>query len=209
MKLFSQKPRMWIKKLRRCSIRTRKDEHQNKAVSYKCENNAIRFIEDKYVLSTVAWYWPDIDGYSAARLLHGHKNGTFLVRKSSMAGFMFTLTYIIDNKVGNLRVHCKNGLFSLCFHDLLQPREPTLQMLVEKLVAFSSNGSFICGLRRETDGKSTNVPLKLETPLRRNVSLQDLCRKTIMRSLCNANDVSEFDLPASIKDFLLELNDRE
>lgn len=170
-------------------------------------NNKQTFLEDKYVLSTVSWYWPKLTGYRAEEMLTGRANGTFLVRRSSTAGYMFTVTYIIQGKVGNLRVQCKNGLFCLLFQDHLQPREPTLQKLITRLMDVSSKESFLCGLKRVKDGVSSNVPLVLDKTVGRDISLREHCRRVIMRAVTDPGDVLQFDIPESLKVFLLELSE--
>eukprot|EP00794_Sanderia_malayensis_P017478 gene17478-19225_t len=167
------------------------------------------FVEDKYTLSVCSWYWPTISGLDAEQMLQDEPDGSFLVRRSSTAGFRFTLTYKVAGKVGNLRVQSKDGLFSLSFEDPLQPREPTLQSLVNKLSTLNDKNSFICGcLKRELiNGTIASVPLKLNCPLKRDVSLQSHCRKTIMRLMSQPDKVRELNVPANLKEYLLELKD--
>ena len=209
MKFLTRKSRklslkFWKKDCNRNSV---KNTEYESCVECKTNNSKQTFLEDKYVLSTVSWYWPKLSGYQAEELLAGRANGTFLVRRSSTAGYMFTVTYIIQGKVGNLRVQCKNGLFCLLFQDNLQPREPTLQKLITRLMEISSKESFLCGLKRVKDGVSSNVPLVLDKTVGRDVSLREHCRRVIMRAVTDPGDVLQFDIPDSLKVFLLELSE--
>ncbi len=182
-------------------------DENNNVESVDTADRVKGFIEDKYVLSTVSWYWPELSAMCAEKTLHEKPDGTFLVRKSSTSGFMFTVTYKIEGKVGNLRVQCQNGVFCLSFLDPSQPREPTIQGLIEKLNKLTSKDTFACGLKRELNGVTTVVPLKFERPLKRNVTLQDHCRRSIMRQLDDPEDVRKLDLTENMKEFLLELKD--
>lgn len=196
-----------ISKVRRKSVEHAEEQHLKECVDVNNNNVEKDLIEDKYMLSTISWYWPELSGVPAERILYKEADGTFLVRKSSTPGYMFTVTYKIEGKVGNLRVQCRNGLFCLSFHDPLQPREPTLKGLIEKLYQLTTKESFICGLKRELNGVTTSVPLKLERPLKRNITLQDHCRKAIMRRMNDPQDVLQLDLTTNMKQFLLELKD--
>ena len=167
-----------------------------------------RFAEDKYVLSTVTWYWPEISCQSATSMMELCPNGTFLVRRSETPGFAFSFTYKIAGIVGNARVYCKNGLFGLCQDDRIQPREPTLKLLVERLLKRMDCEQLIMVYRKTGDYMKA-LPLKLEHPLQRNVSLMDHCRRVIMRSVHKPEDVWQFDLPRKMKIFLLELKNMD
>ena len=164
------------------------------------------YAEDKYTLSTKGWFWPYLSGPVAENVLRDCDDGSFLIRKSSTAGFAFTITYKVHGRVGNLRVQCKDGLFCLNFSDPVQPREPTLQRLIGNLLHISKKGS-ICELKRQKEGKTEAIPLKLEKPLQRNITLQDHCRSVIMRNIRDSEQVRQFQLPIEVKDFLLEMKD--
>ena len=170
--------------------------------------HTLKFVEDKYVLSTVPWYWPQIGCESATSIIKLCPDGTFLVRKSETAGYAFSLTYKVGGVVGNARVHCKNGLFGLCHDDKVQPREPTLIMLIERLMDTKEQEQLVMVHRKAGDSAKI-VPLKLEHPLQRNISLMDHCRKVIMRSIDKPEDVWQFDIPRNLRMFLLELNSME
>ena len=167
-----------------------------------------RFVEDKYVLSTAPWYWPEISCENATSMMELCPDGTFLVRRSETSGFAFSFTYKIGGIVGNARVYCKNGLFGLCHDDRIQPREPTLKLLVERLLTTKDHEQLIM-VYRETGEYVRAIPLKLEHPLQREISLMDHCRRFIMRSVDKPEDVWQFDLPRKMKMFLLELKDME
>ena len=164
------------------------------------------YVEDKYTLSTKGWFWPYLSGPGAERLLRECADGSFLVRNSSTAGFFFTVTYKVQGKVGSLRVECKDGLFCLLFSDANQPREPTLQRLILRLLDKSQEGC-ICELKRDREGRPEAIPFKLEKPLLRHISLKDHCRSAIMRNIRDPEQVRQLQLPLEVKDFLLEMTD--
>jgi len=174
----------------------------------ECKLFQTRFVEDKYVLSTESWYWPDLSCQSATTMIGVCPNGTFLVRRSESSGFAFSFTYKVGGIVGNARVYCKNGLFSLCCDESIQPREPTLKLLVERLLSTKEHEQLIM-IYRKTGDCTKAIPLKLEKPLQRDISLMGHCRKVIMRSLDNPEDVLQFHLPRNLKEFLLELRNVE
>ena len=171
-------------------------------------NNQTRFVEDKYALSTESWYWPDLSCQSATTMIGACPDGTFLVRRSETSGFAFSFTYKVGGIVGNARVYCKNGLFSLCYDDSIQPKEPTLKLLVERLLTTKEHEQLIMIYRRTGDCTKA-IPLKLVKPLQRDISLMEHCRKVIMRSLDNPEDIWQFHLPMNLKVFLLELRSVE
>ena len=209
MKLKSLKPKQSVKKLIGKHVRHRRiKEPECKPEEDQLFKKPLRFAEDKYVLSTVPWYWPDISCQTANEIIKVCSDGTFLVRRSETAGFMFSLTYIIGGRVGNIRVHCKSGLFSLNFDDCTQPREPTLQLLVQRLMEAKSP-EYTTILYRVAGDRKLAIPFKLESSLQRNISLMDHCRKVIMRTVDKPEDVWQFDIPESVKAFLLKLNNTE
>ena len=164
------------------------------------------YLEDKYTLSTKGWFWPHLSGPGAENVLRDCADGSFLVRKSSTPGYVFTITYKVQGNTGSLRVQCQDGLFCLSFLDPNQPQEPTLERLIETLLHISRKGC-ICGLKRDREGKTEAIPLKLEKPLQRNISLQDHCRRVIMRNTRNPEQVRQLQLPIELKEFLLEMKD--
>ena len=211
MKLTWNIHRGLIAKIKRKHSGKQKDE-QLPEIGYTCcycEVLPVAFAEDKYVLSTMHWYWSKLSAISAEMMLADEPNGTFLVRRSSTVGYTFTMTYKIQGKVGNLRVQCQNGIFCLSFLDPLQPREPTLQRLIEELIAISIKGSFVCELKRKMNDTMISVPLKLDKPFRREVTLQDHCRRVVMRNIKSPESVSELNLTGNMKSFLLELKDED
>lgn len=74
-------------------------------------------------LATKEWYWSKISRAQANDLMHGKKDGTFLVRISSTANHDYTLTVKKDGVNKMMRILCKNGKYGfgeLCRFDSLQ-----------------------------------------------------------------------------------------
>lgn len=205
MWLKCPKPKKLMKKLiKRHALHERTEEIVIKETSWQ---KPARYVEDKYVLSTVPWYWPRLTRRCADSLMKFCPNGTFLVRRSETIGFMFAITRKESGRVVHSRIHCREGLFSLGYSDQVHPREPTLQLLIGKLLDLTETGNYI--LMMHTNDGTEDRPFKLHKSLKRDVTLQEHCRREIMRSIHNNDDVLKFDIPQVMKSFLLELNDAE
>lgn len=74
-------------------------------------------------LTSKDWYWSKVSRAQANDLMHGKKDGTFLVRISSNANHDYTLTVKKDGINKMMRILCKNGKYGfgeLCRFDSLQ-----------------------------------------------------------------------------------------
>lgn len=151
------------------------------------------------------WYWEELPGENAIELLKDKSDGTFLLRDSYDDCHLFTLSVKSVEAVKcveavvNVRVIFSRGYFKLdsAFQDT--PLFPSVVDLVDHYlgdehrtfqVAVPDMGNFAVALRR---------------PLYKNVlSLQHICRRTIVKHLQTADNIEALPLPPHLIDYLLD-----
>ena len=104
-------------------IETKSDFNENVENEFFEGQPADRVKQQQDYLASKDWYWSKISRAQANDLLHGKKDGTFLVRVSSNANHDYTLTVKKDGINKMMRIVCKNGKYGFgepCRFDSLQ-----------------------------------------------------------------------------------------
>ncbi|XP_043935361.1 suppressor of cytokine signaling 3-like [Protopterus annectens] len=171
---------------------------------YECIENAIKRLEAS------GFYWSTLPGAEAKRLLTMQPVGAFLVRDSSDHRHLFTLSVRTEAGITNLRIKQKDCLFYL-ETDPGTEKPHTFDCVVKLVDHYASQATD--GLSEVTfcytEGKECTVPLILNKPLNcRVVTLQDLCKRTIVRNLqprasgSGSEIVEGLPVPKTMKDAL-------
>jgi len=144
------------------------------------------------------WYWEELPGENAIQLLKDKSIGTFLLRDSYDDCHLFTLSVkSYNNVVVSVRVIFSRGYFKLdsAFQDT--PLFPSVVDLVEHYLA-DEQRSFHVEVPDMGD-----FAVVLRRPLYKNVlSLQHICRRTIVKHLQISDNIDGLPLPPHLIDYL-------
>ncbi|XP_030071048.1 suppressor of cytokine signaling 2 isoform X1 [Microcaecilia unicolor] len=146
------------------------------------------------------WYWGSMSVNEAKELLQDAPAGTFLLRDSSHAEYLLTISVKTTAGPTNLRIEYQAGKFRLdsifCVRAKLKQFESVVR-LVEYYVLLSKD--------RKTESEllpSRAVHFWLTRPLYTSTpSLQHLCRLTVNKY---TRKICELPLPTRLKDYLTE-----
>lgn len=92
------------------------------------------------------WYWGPLSSEAAEDLLKTEPDGSFIVRDSSDARYIFSLTFKLHGLVRHVRIEHDQGNFS--FGPLTRFKAATIVDFVEKAVAHSRSGRYLFFLHR-------------------------------------------------------------
>lgn len=92
------------------------------------------------------WYWGPLSSEHAEDLLKNEPDGSFIVRDSSDARYIFSLTFKLHGLVRHVRIEHDQGNFS--FGPLTRFKAATIVDFVEKAVAHSRSGRYLFFLHR-------------------------------------------------------------
>ena len=147
-----------------------------------------------------SYYW-DVDRLESYRLLEDKEDGAFLIRNSSHPSHKFAISYKRNGTVASMLVEYKQGLYSIGFTNPGLPARTSLDGLIQALMAHSKDHSLVM----KTGDCRDDIPrLKLAFPLYRVKTLKEHCKRVLMESLPNCTELSEFQLPCNLIDFIKE-----
>lgn len=146
------------------------------------------------------WYWGDLSSQQAQEILKNSQNGSFLLRDSTDACHLFTLSLKANNLVISVRVSFSRGQFKLdsCYDEDCPSFESVVDLIDYYLVNESRKfyvtvpeyGKFLVSLKH---------PIWKEVP-----SLQHLCRKCIVQCCRTSPKLHQLPLPPHLIRYLLE-----
>ncbi|GAV08111.1 hypothetical protein RvY_17853 [Ramazzottius varieornatus] len=160
------------------------------------------------------WYWGPINAAVAESILEKEPDGTFLVRDSTDARFIFSLSCKFEGKMGHIRIEHQGGHFQ--FRKINHYKADNIQDFIEDAVEHSRTGKMHFMTRPRPGFEATRILLLYPLSRRRTVqSLQHLSRFVILQNIRDRNGVPELPLPLPLKKYLrqaqyfVEMNDDE
>ncbi|CAG7667629.1 unnamed protein product [Allacma fusca] len=146
------------------------------------------------------WYWGPLASDEAEDLLRGEPDGSFIVRDSSDAHYIFSLTFKLNGLVRHVRIEHDQGNFS--FGPLTRFKAATIVEFVEKAVAHSRSGRYLFFLhRRPVLGPMQVQLLHPYSRFRHPRSLQHMCRFVILKFV-RRDLLNTLPLPKPLQDYL-------
>lgn len=91
------------------------------------------------VLRESCWYWGNISGDRARKLLKRCEPGTFLIRDSSDKRYLFTLSIMTLRGPTSIRLIFSRGCFRIETSGIISPRSPCVVSLIVRMAYLSRN----------------------------------------------------------------------
>lgn len=158
--------------------------------------------EEMNKLARMGWYWGSISPEYAAKLLEHEQDGSFLIRDSSSACHIFSMTFKIDGNVHHARIERSNGCYSFT-----RSRKffcSTIVDFIEQAIEYSQNGNLLFFLHRDP---SEEGPVRLRMiPFSRMkclISLKHMCRFAILPYV-RRDKIQELSIPECLQEYLNE-----
>ena len=151
-------------------------------------------------LKMCGWYWGDLSSQQANDILKNAQNGSFILRDSTDACHLFTLSLKAHNLVISVRVTFSRGQFKLdSCHQEDCPSFESVVDLIDYYLADESREFYI------TIPEFGEFPVSLKHPIWKEVpTLQHLCRKCIVKSSRTGINLQKLPLPSHLIRYLLE-----
>lgn len=153
-------------------------------------------------LEDSGWYWGQLTRHDAVMLLKSAEVGTFLLRDSTDARYLFSLSVRLESNIMNIRVLFSNGkfMFECCETEPWEtPKFDCVLKLISYYVTVSKRDDNRAVCARSDLGDDL---LKLEKPLYRKVpTLQHLCRRVINMTL-SADEQFNLHLAPRLETFM-------
>lgn len=153
-------------------------------------------------LRMCGWYWGDITSDQAKEILKRAQNGSFILRDSSDACHLFTLSLKANNIVVSVRVAFSRGLFKL--DSWTQEDSPSFSSVVDMIEYYLEDESheFYVELPNARE-----FPVCLKHPIWKELPrLQHLCRTTIVKYCRTSEKLRLLPLPPHLIRFVLEFS---
>lgn len=151
-------------------------------------------------LKMCGWYWGDLSSEEAEDILKNTQDGSFILRDSSDACHLFTLSLKAKNLVVSVRVAFSRGQFKL--DSLRQEDSPGFENMVDLVdyyLADKSREFYVAVPDMEEFAVSLQYPVWKEVP-----TLQHLCRRRIVQRCRTAEQLDSLPLPLHLIRFLKE-----
>ena len=150
-------------------------------------------------LKLCGWYWGELTSEEADSILHTASDGSFILRDSSDACHLFTLSLKAHSMVISVRVHFSRGLFKL---DSSTSDCPSFHSVVDLIYYYLSDSHRFFYVDVPGYGE---VRVTLKHPILKEVlPLQHLCCISIVRSWRTQGEIETLPLPTHLKRLLLE-----
>ena len=151
-------------------------------------------------LKMTGWYWGDLSSQDANEILRKAQTGSFILRDSTDACHLFTLSLKVRNFVISVRVTFSRGQFKLdSCHQEDCPSFDSVVDLINYYLADETREFYI------TVPDLGEFPVSLRHPIVKEVpTLQHLCRMCIVRGSRTAANLRTLPLPPHLVRFLLE-----
>lgn len=151
-------------------------------------------------LKLCGWYWGDLSSQQANNILKNAQNGSFILRDSTDACHLFTLSLKANNLVISVRVTFSRGQFKL--DSCHQEDCPSFDSVVDLIDYYLADESREFHIAVPEFGE---FPVSLQHPIWKEVpSLQHLCRKCTVNCCRTAQNLRQLPLPAHLIRYLLE-----
>ena len=151
-------------------------------------------------LKMCGWYWGDLSSDEAEEVLKNTQEGSFILRDSSDACHLFTLSLKANSLVVSVRVAFSRGQFKL--DSLRQEDSPGFENMVDLVdyyLADKRRRFYVSVPDMEEFAVSLLHPVWKEVP-----TLQHLCRQCIVRRCRTSEALDSLPLPSHLIRFLKE-----
>ena len=153
-------------------------------------------------LRMCGWYWGDITSEQAKEVLRRAQNGSFILRDSSDACHLFTLSLKANNLIVSVRVAFSRGLFKLDSWN--QEDSPSFQSVVDMIEYYLEDESHEFYVELPHIGE---FPVCLKHPIWKKVpGLQHLCRTTVVKYCRTSDKLRSLPLPPHLIRYVLEFS---
>lgn len=153
-------------------------------------------------LRMCGWYWGDISSEQAKEILKRTQNGSFILRDSSDACHLFTLSLKANNIIVSVRVAFSRGLFKL--DSWKQEDSPAFNSVVDMIEYYLEDESHEFYVELPNIGE---FPVCLKHPIWKEVpELQHMCRTTVVKYCRTSEKLSLLPLPPHLIRYVLEFS---
>ena len=153
-------------------------------------------------LRMCGWYWGDISSDQAKEILRRTQNGSFILRDSSDACHLFTLSLKANDIIVSVRVAFSQGLFKLDSWN--QEDSPSFNSVVDMIEYYLEDESHEFYVELPSIGE---FPVCLKHPVWKEVpGLQHLCRTTIVKYCRTSEKLGLLPLPPHLIRYVLEFS---
>lgn len=153
-------------------------------------------------LRMCGWYWGDISSEQAKEILKRTQNGSFILRDSSDACHLFTLSLKANNIIVSVRVAFSRGLFKLDSWN--QEDTPSFSSVVDMIEYYLEDESHEFYVELPNIGE---FPVCLKHPIWKEVpELQHMCRTTVVKYCRTSDKLSLLPLPPHLIRYVLEFS---
>ena len=153
-------------------------------------------------LRMCGWYWGDISSEQAREVLRRAQNGSFILRDSSDACHLFTLSLKASNIIVSVRVAFSRGLFKLDSWN--QEDSPSFSSVVDMIEYYLEDESHEFYVELPNMGE---FPVCLKHPIWKEVpELQHLCRTTVVKYCRTSDKLRLLPLPPHLIRYVLEFS---
>lgn len=148
-------------------------------------------VPDLYRITSLSFFWQDLDHFKAEKLLADKPEGSFLLRISSHDNYLFSVSFRSHNRSLHARIEKENNLYSFDAKDAESQKFASICELFEKY--------------RESKRYLFEPVLThpLNNPNRH--TLKQLSQYAII-SMCNYHHIDRLPLPQTLKDYLKSFN---
>jgi len=156
-------------------------------------------------LKMCGWYWGDLSSTQANDILKNGPNGAFILRDSSDACHLFTLSLKANNFVISVRVNFSRGQFKL--DSCKQEDCPSFGSVVELIDYYLESDLHTFQVTVPELGE---FPVTLKHPILKEApSLQHLARASIIAACKTRDKLNSLPLPPHLVRYLLEFAPQE
>lgn len=153
-------------------------------------------------LRMCGWYWGDITSNQANVVLRNAQNGSFILRDSTDACHLFTLSLKANNIVVSVRVAFSRGMFKLDSWN--QEDSPSFNSVVDMIEYYLSDEKHEFYVELPNVGE---FPVCLKHPIWKSLpSLQHQCRYAIVKCCRTSQKLRLLPLPAHLVRYLLDFS---
>lgn len=153
-------------------------------------------------LRMCGWYWGDITSNQANVVLRNAQNGSFILRDSTDACHLFTLSLKANNIVVSVRVAFSRGMFKLDSWN--QEDSPSFNSVVDMIEYYLADEKHEFYVELPKVGE---FPVCLKHPIWKSVpSLQHQCRYSIVKCCRTSQKLRLLPLPPHLVRYLLDFS---
>ncbi|XP_065165860.1 suppressor of cytokine signaling 2-like [Atheta coriaria] len=162
------------------------------------------------------WYYENITYQDSQELLKDKQLGTFIVRDSSDARFLYSLSVQTERGPTSVRIHYTNGLFRLDSQQHIQSSMPSFPSVIELVEHYVEQSRRTNSPHVWVDPKGKMYsPITITRPLvkegQKPSTLKHLARLAVNAAVkrhtaspITAPTISQLELPASVSQYLTE-----